>query len=422
MGIKTFIVNIAKNPHSYFFKKTSSIFNNSSISKFELSIKFSEIINNLKANRKSKSVGDIFSYPDEIAVRVWKNLIQYNPNNFGNWSIKDKKITTTSGKSEKELIDKLLNLYKSKNRNIEGYVTSGATEANIYSLWMARKYMESKNIKGDETILIKTGLTHFSIDKAASITNVKTNTLSINSKDWGMDTKELELSISKLFSTGHRGFFIPITIGYTLTGTSDSIENILKVIRDYKCKYKNKIFFFLWIDSANTGLINPLVNKKYDPLSNKEIMTIILDFHKFGFAPIPTGIILYRKHLRKMIESPTYYLSEQDSTLLGSRSGISAVACNFIIEKYGKIGLLKIFNKNLNHKKIFIDKVTRIFGKKIIIISEKNSLGCAIIAKKLNTLMNQFAKDNGVNFKKISLIVDNKKTQYYIAKAYFLDN
>ena len=182
------------------------------------------------------------------------------------------------------------------------------------------------------------------------------------------------------------------------------------------------INFFVWIDAALNGLIEPFLNDKFAPFSHSEIQIILTDFHKFGFVPYPAGLVLYRKNLRKFIEKSVDYLKEKDNTVLGSRSGISAVACWAAIHSLGITGYKKIIDECLAQKTLFLDKINKSAG--IEFISHPRSINGGIILKSQTDfkLINNLKRLGYYPAKIVIPFFDEKKEKKIIYKFFFLPN
>ena len=131
----------------------------------------SELKSELNKFRRKNSPAYLLKYPPKIAVETWQQIIPFNPNNLGNWSIAGKEKLYGTRLFEQKLIKQMTNLYHADGQNLEGYMTSGGTEGNIFSAWVGRKYLE-KNINSKQICLVKNSLTHYSITKAADIINI----------------------------------------------------------------------------------------------------------------------------------------------------------------------------------------------------------------------------------------------------------
>jgi len=370
---------------------------------------------NLYNQRRSAGLSDLLSLINREAALVWKKLLPYNPNNLGNWSFKPEASSQVTSRIEKEVIAKMISLYRGEKSSFEGYFTSGGTESNIFSTWLGIKSLEKKGIKREKMIILKSSLTHYSLDKAADITDLKTYTVALDEKSWGINPINMINTIEMLVAKGYKGFLIPLTLGYTLTGTVDPIDEICLAVD--KLRKKRKVEFFLWIDAAFNGLIEPFLNKEFIPFRNTNIQTFNTDFHKYGFVPIPAGLILYRKELRNLIERPIDYLKQKDSTLLGSRSGIAPVSCWFVINSLGKEGFKKSILEMQKKMRHFVKEYKTNKDLKFVVFPR--SLNCAIIAKKMNSDILNFAKSYGLDFRKTEVMFVNRKEKYLISKLFF---
>lgn len=378
-GIKTSLKNKLYNLEFILSNKDAIKFPTNPISVLKIKWFLYLIKKELQNLKKWRSLSDLFCYPNPIAISVWRKLLPYNPNHLGRWINRDIPPYKITGKIEKDLIYKMIDLYHADENKIEGYITSGATEGNIFSAWLGRKKLE-QHMSIEQIILIRTDLTHYSIRKAADIVGIRDIVIPVNEDNWNMSITELEKSISKLWKKGIRGFLIPLTLGYTVGGTDDDTEEIIPLTRKLKDKFKN-IYFFFWIDAALNGLTLPFIEKNFRPFNDEEIQSFVVDFHKFAGVPYPSGIILYRKDLRSLIEHSIPYLTETDNTLLGSRTGIAAVSTWITIQSLGKTGLREVLRACLERKKTVLNYIEDHYPE-IKIISEKNSIQAALIVKK----------------------------------------
>lgn len=377
-----------------------------------------QIISILKEQKKNNlnNFGHLISYPDKSVIMTWGKLLPFNPGNLGNWSIKSRAIEPKTTIVEQQLIKQLINLYHGNPKSIEGYFTTGSTEANIFSCWLGKKKLIKNGLKESQICLLKTRLSHYSIRKSADITFTKYFNVSLNSY-YGISQKSLIKTVQKLRLKNFHGFLIPLTLGYTLTGTNDNITATIKTIRYLKKEYP-EYHFYLWIDAALSGLILPFVKEGFSPFKYPEVQSISADFHKLFGIPIPSSFILYSKPLRKLVEKEIDYLSQRDNTLLGSRTGIAPVASWFFLNLNGKKKIKQILNTTLKKKKIKIEKIIKKYpGVKVI--SSQYSLNAAIFSSAL--LKIKLAKQYNLIFKKVTLVINNKKQKKYISKLFFLN-
>ena len=367
-------------------------------------------IKNLKLN---KTLGILHAKPDKDSINIWRKLIKFNKNSLGFWSDKNKLNLNGSEICEHLLINKLINLYGASPKKWVGYVTSGATEANIFSLWIGRNLLKEK-FKAKKICLIVNGLAHYSILKGANLIDVEVFVTPIDRKHWNTNVNLLEKEILKLKKTGYSGFLIPITLGYTQTGTNDNLKPILRLIQTLEKKYK--IHCYLWIDAATNGLVLPFSKNDFKPLQNNKLSSLVLDFHKTGMNPIPSGVVIFRSNLKKYISRKVSYIEGGDSTLLGSRSGIPAVSMLSVINKYGKEGFTNI-TKNSIHKKLkFKKKVMKLFPN-IEIVDQTGGISLGLIARK--RLPQWFTYKYGIYANRWKYSFDTGNEYLYIYKVTF---
>lgn len=375
------------------------------------------LINKIKDQKNKLGIGHLVGYPHRYAVDIWKKLLPFSPNNLGNWSIKGIMLNQETAVIERQLIKQMTDLYHCDNDHLEGYVTSGATEANIFSAWIGRKYLLSKSINIKQIILVRTSLTHYSIEKTADIIGISTAKTALHDTSWNMDIGGFEKTVRKLAEKNYRGFLLPLTIGYTITGTSDPYKEICEKIDVLEKQLKVK--FFVWIDAALNGLIEPFLDNKFRPFDHLQIQTLSTDFHKFGSAPIPSGIILYRKHLRQLIEKPIDYLDEKDNTLLGSRSGIAPVACWIIVNYLGRQFFTEKIQSCLKEKNKFINQMKAY--KSVRLINVSTSLNFALVQTGAKADLLKIENKYGLKFRKNTYLFVKGNKSVNIAKAYFLN-
>lgn len=420
-GIKTYFKNFIHYP-KFLFPNKPEKFSQTGIQGIKIAARLHAAVNRLEETKKGIGLGNLFYYPHPITIDVWKKFIQYSPNNSGNWSVSEVDPNQETSAIERELITKMIDLYKGSTKGLEGYVTSGGTEANLFSAWVGRKLLEKRGKKPANICVLKTSLTHYSIEKAADLVGVKYFIVGINKESWGMDIGQLEKRINALYKKGFRGFMIPLTLGYTITGTSDPFENICLKLRELK-KRLSGVDFFVWIDAALNGLIEPFINKKFRPFLYPEIQTFLVDFHKFGAAPIPAGIILYRRRLRQLIERPISYLNYKDSTVLGSRPGIAPVACWALIQYLGKQGFKRAINTCLSRKKFFTENLRAFADEQIITRPSSMTAGVVFKSFKNNRLPKSLEEKYGLYPARINMeFAGERRKTITIYKLYFMSH
>ena len=188
---------------------------------------------------------------------------------------------------------KLFSTSKNIKEDIDGYLCSGGTEANIMGLWILRNMLFNQGFDINNIHVVFSKLSHYSVVKASNLLYLK-NTHSVNANHkFKIDFNELTKLCDTLLNNENNRIILVLNIGTTLAGTVDNVIKINKWINE---KYKNKIYIHL--DAAFGGFILPFSNteKKYF-FENDNVLTIGLDAHKTGQLPFSTGIFLCRKNL-----------------------------------------------------------------------------------------------------------------------------
>ncbi len=407
-----------KHPSIFYRELTRSSFPKRGYSKFQINSRLFAAYTDIVTSDFKHNIGSLSPKANRYAVRVYQKFISANPNNIGNWSTTPVEYGTRQ--LENEVIHKLINLYHGEDQNLEGYVTSGGTEGNLYSVWVGKSFVTKHNSL-HEICLCKTNLTHYSIDKACSLCSVKEITIPLNPTTWTMDPLALETEMEKQIRRGVYGFIISLTFGYTETGSSDNVQSISAVIQKLKKQYK-KMTVSIIIDAACDGLIEPFINNNFQPFISKDVHAVSVDFSKFTAVPYPAGAVIYRTQLRRSIERSVPVFSMPDNTLLGSRPGASVAAIWATLHQNGIAGYKKIIENQLKIKNHFIQTMLGIFPNAEI-MSGPYSLTCGILLNKKydQALPKQIEERYWIYAKKKPVVFSNGKTRNMrIYKFFFL--
>ncbi|MBI2023829.1 hypothetical protein HYT00_00305 [Candidatus Giovannonibacteria bacterium] len=309
-----------------------------------------DILENFAKKMKPYSMRGLRIYstdPHPLAIEAITKFLPFNRNNIGTHTSNE----YASGLQylEAEVISMLSNLFGLEKG--DGYLTQGGTEGNITGLWIGRNMLQEN---GGKLCLLKTPLTHYSIEKAADLLNINKVVDVPCDTEYGMDGEKLKETIKLLYQEGYNNFLIALTLGYSGTGTVDPLNEIDAVINDFQSKLKIKTYVHM--DAAIGGLVYPFVSEKILDFRYSSLQSISLDMHKTGLVPHNAGVFLCRKGLQNFIERPVPYLGlGKDNTLSGSRPAAIAAGCWSIIMLLGKSGFKKIVESELNLKKYFIE-------------------------------------------------------------------
>lgn len=406
-GIKTKIIN-------HFKKNLENLSLNSVVSPVE-KLAWSKLISQ-ELKRESKQIDlqqPIARQSNPIAAGILRTTANYMPNNLGNWSIK--KPQTLTAKAELNLI-KLFRKYYQCN-NIIGHFSSGSTEGNIYASWLGRNYLKQRfKLSCNQIILIKSDLAHYSIDKAADLVGVDLIRTSIDQQEFNLDLLYLQKQITKLYQKGYRGFLLPLTLGYTVTGTDDDYLAVCQFATKFMQKHKN-CHFFIWLDAAFSGISKIFTEVNFKPFQHPLIQLISTDFHKFLAIPYPAALLMYRQTLLQYIQKDIPYIDQLDTTLLGSRPGINVLSSWLTLKGFGEKGIKNKIKKALEEKENFLQKLS-VRNLDIKIINNKNSLQACLVNQNRNNdyMLNRKLKLKKINYK---LLIGKNVKIMKMYKLYF---
>lgn len=263
-----------------------------------------------------KILGSMCNEPHTFAKKVYIRSLEKN--------LGDPGLFPATAKLEQEAI-KMLGALLS-NPEAYGHIVSGGTEANILALWAAR------NLNKEHNEVIVPVSAHVSFDKAADILNLKLIKVALN------DHFQVDVTAAEDAITSKTIAIVGIA-GTTELGVVDPIAELAEIAVDRN--------LYLHVDAAFGGFVLPFLKEigsdvpEFD-FSLPGVSSITMDPHKMGLAPIPAGGILFQdeatiKHVCKRVPYLAGGETEQ-TTLLGTRSGASAVAVWALLKHLGKEG------------------------------------------------------------------------------------
>lgn len=203
-----------------------------------------------------------------------------------------------------------------------GYVTNGGTEGNIYGLFLARELYPQGVVYYSED-------THYSVSKNLRVLNMRH--IMIKSQRSGeMDYEDLYETIRI-----HRDVppIIFANIGTTMTEAIDDVARIRQILADLAIPEA-----YIHCDAALCGMTLPFIEGApvYDFRAG--IDSISISGHKFIGSPVPCGIVLARRRYVERIARSIEYIGTLDTTLTGSRNGITPLILWYAIRTRGREG------------------------------------------------------------------------------------
>jgi len=231
---------------------------------------------------------------------------------------------------EKDVISFFADILSSDIKETWGYVTNGGTEGNLYGLYLARESFNNPIVYYSES-------THYSVKKNLHLLNLKS--IVVRSQCNGeMDYNDLE-NLLTLNRDKPAIFFL--NIGTTMTEAVDDLDKIKALIRKYAIKD-----YYIHCDAAFLGCIAPFVDPKPKFDFSEGIDSISISGHKFIGGPIPCGIVLAKRKHRNRIVNSVSYVGTLDTTITGSRNGLTPLFLWAFIEKHGTKGLIERAKKS----------------------------------------------------------------------------
>jgi histidine decarboxylase len=126
---------------------------------------------------------------------------------------------------------------------------------------------------------------------------------------------------------------IMANIGTTMKEGIDDVPRIRQMLRDLAIPVS-----YIHSDAALDGMILPFVEGAPQWDFAAGIDSLAISGHKFIGSPIPCGIALAKKANVDRIARSIEYVGTLDTTVTGSRNGITPIFLWYAIQKYGREG------------------------------------------------------------------------------------
>lgn len=224
---------------------------------------------------------------------------------------------------EKEVVGFFADLLGFKRNDIWGYITNGGSEGNLYGLYLARESFPLGMVYYSES-------THYSVKKNLHLLNMPN--IVIRSQENGeMDYTDLEQT---LLARRHQPAIFFLNIGTTMKEACDNINMIRAIVKKMAIKD-----YYIHCDAALAGSILPFYKDRsgINLISNMD--SISISGHKFIGSPIPCGIVLCRRAHKERIGRSVSYVDTKDTTITGSRNGLTPLLLWYSLRKMGLSGL-----------------------------------------------------------------------------------
>ncbi|WP_139800786.1 histidine decarboxylase [Geothermobacter hydrogeniphilus] len=223
---------------------------------------------------------------------------------------------------EREVVAFAARLLRAEEDSWWGYVGNGGSEGNLYGLYLARELFPQGMVYFSQG-------THYSVSKNLHLLGMRH--IMIRSQASGeIDYEDLRETLRV-----HRDV-VPImfaNIGTTMTEGKDDIGRIRRIFQELAISR-----FYIHSDAALCGFIAPFLKPRpaFDFADGAD--SISISGHKFIGSPIPCGIVLARKRHVERIARSIAYIGNLDTTISGSRNGLTPLIMWLAIRQLGEEG------------------------------------------------------------------------------------
>ena len=204
-----------------------------------------------------------------------------------------------------------------------GYVTNGGTEGNMYGIFLGRELFPEGLVYYSED-------THYSVSKILRCLHVR-NIMIKSLPDGRIDLDDLRETIKI-----HRDVppIIFANIGTTIKGAVDDLDGIRQILDDLAVPQH-----YIHADAALSGMILPFVDDPQPWDFAAGVDSIAISGHKMIGSPIPCGVALAKRSHVDRIARSVEYVGTLDTTLAGSRNGITPLFLWYAFRTVGIKGL-----------------------------------------------------------------------------------
>lgn len=257
----------------------------------------------------------------EIDFRPLYRFLQFPINNVGDPFVSSSYHVNTK-QFECEVLRWFAEITHAPEGEYWGYITNGGSEGNLYGLYLARELHADGMVYYSEQ-------THYSVSKNLRV--LKMPSIMIRSLPTGeIDYEDLMESIRIHRETPP---IIFANIGTTMKQAIDDVERIREILRMLAIPRS-----YIHCDAALGGMVLPFVDNAPVWDFQAGIDSLSISGHKLIGSPVPSGVVLARKEHVSRISRLIEYVGTLDTTLTGSRNGITPLFLWYAIRVHGKQG------------------------------------------------------------------------------------
>ena len=305
-----------------------------------------------------------YPYNLDFNYEELSRFFKYSINNLGD-PFNASNYGVHSRQFELEILDFFSKLWKLDD--YWGYVTNSGTEGNLQSILVARENFP-------DGILYASSESHYSIFKAAHFYRMEAKSI----PTYWNGCIRLDLLRDEISKNKDKPIIINVNIGTTVKGAVDNIDGVIGVLKQLNIPRER---YFIHCDGALFAMMLPFleIKNKLTVDFTMPIDSIAISGHKFLGTPMPCGVMLTRRKLMTPLLKPIEYLNSVDSTITGSRNGLSSLFIWNVIQDKGVEGF-KVDVKNMITNSKYLEKELQNRG----ISAFRNSLSSTVIFERPN--------------------------------------
>lgn len=271
-------------------------------------------------------------------------FLQFPINNVGD-PFDESTYRVNTKQFEREVIQWFGKITHAPEDSYWGYVTNGGSEGNLFGIYLARELYP-------EGIVYYSEQTHYSVSKNLRV--LKMPSIMLRSLPSGeIDYDDFQESVRI-----HRELppIVFANIGTTMKQAVDDVGRIRQILRSMAVPRS-----YIHCDAALGGMVLPFVEDAPEWDFRAGIDSLSISGHKLIGSPVPSGVVLARKAHVTRISRLIEYVGTLDTTLTGSRNGITPLFLWYAIQIHGEQG--------------FRDKVARCLEMAEYVIERLNAIG-----------------------------------------------
>lgn len=225
-----------------------------------------------------------------------------------------------------------------------GYVTNGGSEGNLFGLYLARELYP-------DGIVYYSEQTHYSVSKNLRV--LKMPSIMLRALPNGeMDYDDFKESVRI-----HREVppIVFANIGTTMKQGVDDVGRIRQILNSMAVPRS-----YIHCDAALGGMVLPFIDGAPVWDFRAGIDSLSISGHKLIGSPVPSGVVLARKEHVSRISRLIECVGTLDTTLTGSRNGITPLFLWYSIQKHGEQGFRDKVARCIEMSKYVVERLLTI--------------------------------------------------------------